>query len=91
LRIVLRRIFGPKREQVTWEWRKLHNEELNDLYCTPNIVLLVWEIGEVCTRCWWGNLRERDHLEGPDVDGRIISRRIIIKWDGGMDWIDLAQ
>jgi hypothetical protein len=30
---VLRRIFGPKREQVTGEWRKLHNEELNDLYC----------------------------------------------------------
>ena len=32
------RIFGPKRDEVTREWRKLHNEELNDLYCTPNIV-----------------------------------------------------
>jgi hypothetical protein len=30
---VLRRVFGPKRDEVTWEWRKLHNEELNDLYC----------------------------------------------------------
>jgi hypothetical protein len=35
---VLRRIFGPKREEVTWEWRKLHNEELNDLYSTSNTV-----------------------------------------------------
>jgi hypothetical protein len=35
--MVLRRIFGPKRDEVTREWRKLHNEELNDLYSSPNI------------------------------------------------------
>jgi hypothetical protein len=35
---VLRRIFGPKRDEVTGEWRKLHNKELNDLYCSPSIV-----------------------------------------------------
>jgi hypothetical protein len=35
---VLRRIFGAKRDEVTREWRKLHNEELNDLYSSPNIV-----------------------------------------------------
>ena len=35
---VLRRVFGPNRDEVTWEWRKLHNEELNDLYSLPNIV-----------------------------------------------------
>ena len=34
---VLRRIFGPKRDEITEEWRKVHNEELNDLYCSPNI------------------------------------------------------
>ena len=38
---VLRRIFGPKRDEVTGEWRKLHNEELNDLYSSPNIVLVI--------------------------------------------------
>ena len=35
---VLRRIFGTKRDEVTGEWRKLHKEELNDLYCSPNII-----------------------------------------------------
>ena len=34
---VLRRIFGPERDELTGEWSKLHNEELNDLYCSPNI------------------------------------------------------
>jgi hypothetical protein len=38
---VLRRIFGPKWDEVTVEWRKLHNEELNDLYSLPNIVRVV--------------------------------------------------
>jgi len=38
---VLTRIFGPKRDEVTGEWRKLHNEELNDLYCSPNIVRVI--------------------------------------------------
>jgi hypothetical protein len=38
---VLRRIFEPKRDEVTGEWRKLHNEELNDLYCSPNIVRVI--------------------------------------------------
>ena len=38
---VLARLFGSKRDEVTGEWRKLHNEELNDLYCSPNIIRLV--------------------------------------------------
>ena len=38
---MLRRVFGHKRDEVTGEWRKLHNEELNDLYSLPNIVRVV--------------------------------------------------
>jgi len=79
---VLKRIFGDRRDKVTGEWRKLHNKELNDLYSSPNIVRVIkpttirWVghvvrmgIGEAYTGCWWGNLRERDHLGDPNVDG----------------------
>jgi hypothetical protein len=38
---VLRRIFGPKRDKVRGEWRKLHNEELHDLCCSPNVVWVI--------------------------------------------------
>ena len=38
---VLRRIFGPKRDEVTRKWRKLHNEELNDLYSSPTIIRVI--------------------------------------------------
>jgi hypothetical protein len=44
----------------------------------------------VYKRFWLGNLGERNHLEDPGVDGRIILRWIFRKWDGGMDWIDLS-
>ena len=39
--MVLRRIFGPRRDEVTGEWKRLHNEELNDLYSSPNIVRVI--------------------------------------------------
>jgi len=48
--------------------------------------------GEAYTGFWWGNLRERDHLEDTYVDGKIILRWVFRKWDvGGKDWIELAQ
>jgi len=45
--------------------------------------------GEVYSEFWWGNLREGDHLEDPDVDGRIILRWIFRMW--GMGWIDVDR
>jgi hypothetical protein len=49
---VLRRIFGPKRDEATGEWRRLHNEEINDLYSSPNII---WVIKLGAMR-WVGNV-----------------------------------
>ena len=52
----------------------------------------VWGREEAYTGFLGGNLKERDHLGDPDVDGRIILRWIFRKWDlGGKDWIELAQ
>ena len=39
--MVFRKIFGPRKDEVTGKWRRLHNEELNDLYCSPNIVRVI--------------------------------------------------
>jgi hypothetical protein len=98
---------GSRRGEVTEECKKLNNEELNDLYCSPNIV---WRIksrrmrwaghvarkgrGEVYTVFLWGNLRERDKLEDPGIDGRIMLRWIFRKWDvgvlTGLSWLRIG-
>jgi hypothetical protein len=93
---VLRRIFGPKRDGLSGEWRRLHNEELNDLYSSPDIIRVIksrrmrWAghvarmgDGRVAYRVWWGDLREGDHLENSGVNGRKILKWIFKKLDGG--------
>jgi len=106
---VLRRIFGPKTDEVTGEWRKLHNEELSDMYSSTNVVRVVnkrrWAGHEarmkrgyiyiyIFIRFWWGNLRERDHLGDPGMDGSIISRWIFRMWHGwawiGLIWLRIG-
>ena len=91
---VLRKTFGPKRDKVTGEWRKPHNEELNYLYSSPNIVRVIksrrmrWT-GYIARmserrgvyRVLVRNLRERDHLEDQGVDVRILLSWSFRKWD----------
>jgi hypothetical protein len=93
---VLRRVFGTRKDEVTGEWRKLHNKELNDLYCSLSIFRVIksrrmrWaghvaRMGrrEAYTGFWWGNLRERDHLGDSGLGGRIILRWIFGNLDVG--------
>jgi len=83
--MVLRRLFGPRRDEVTREWRRLHKENLKDLYSSSNIVLVIksgrmrWvgnvaRMGEerVCIGTSWGSRRERDHWGGVCIEGWII-------------------
>ena len=56
---MLRRIFGPKMDEVTGEWRKLHNEENSYLYCSPNIIRVVQTKNEVVGACGVYRVQER--------------------------------
>jgi hypothetical protein len=84
---VLRRIFGPERDEVTGGWRKLHNEELHSLYCSPSIVRVMkarrmrwaWHVarmGEVrvAYNILVGRPEGRRPLGRPNVDGRTVLR-----------------
>jgi hypothetical protein len=97
------RIFGPNRKEVTGAWRKLHNEELHNLYSSPNIIDQVKEdeMGRACStngekinacRIWVGKPEGKRPLGRPRrrwVDCIKIDFREI-GWEG-VDWIDLAQ
>ena len=95
---------GTERDEVTWEWRKLHNLELYALHCSPNITGVIqsrrmrwaghvaWKgSGDVHAGFWWGNLREREHLKDLGVSGSVILRWTFRKWDGDKNRIDMAQ
>jgi hypothetical protein len=93
------KIFGPKRDEVTGEWRKLHNEELHNLYLSPDIIRQVksrrmrWaghvarmERREKCTRFWWDSPKGNDHWEDQGVGGKMGSEWILVRLAWGM-WI----
>jgi len=102
---VLWRIFGPKRDELTGEWRKLHNEELNDLYSSPIIVQVMksrrmkWT--EYVARM--GENRGAYRVLVGKPEGKRPLGRPRLRWEGnikvdlqelgcgGLDWIELAQ
>jgi hypothetical protein len=96
---VLRGIFGPKGDEVTGEWRKLHNGELHILYSSPDIIRHIksrrmrWAghvarmgEGETCTGFWRESPKEKDHLKDQGVGGRMGSMDLReIGWGCGVD------
>jgi hypothetical protein len=98
---VLRRLFGPKRVEVTGGWRKLHNEELHNV-SSPSIIRMIksrrmrWAgyVARMGRRgihiwYWWERQKERDHYEDKNVDNILMDLREV-EWVG-TDWIELAQ
>jgi hypothetical protein len=93
---VLRRIFGPKRDEVKGEWRRLYNKELYAQYFSPNIICVIksrrlrWAGHVACMgerrgayRALVGKPERRSYLEDPDVDGSIMLKLIFERLDGG--------
>ena len=90
---VLRKIFEPKRGEITGEWTRLYKKGLYDLYSSPRVIKSrkmrragMCHIGTY--RVLVGHLGKRDYLEDLDVDWRIKLKWIFRKWDGkaGLDW-----
>jgi hypothetical protein len=102
---VLRRIFGSKRDEVTGEWRKLHNEELHDLYSSPSIIRII----KSRRMRWAGHVRQREKKRNAyrllvgKPEGKRSLRRPRHRWVdnirmdlgevgwGDVDWIGLAK
>jgi len=100
-----RRIFGPKRDEMTWAWKKLHIEELNDLYCSPNIVRVI----KSKRMRWAGHVARMGERRGlyrilvGKPEGKRPLGRPRCRWEdnikmdlqevecGGLDWIEVAQ
>ena len=92
---LLRRIFGPKRDKASGEWRRLHNEELNDIYCSPNIIRVI-KSGRMR---WARHVTRMEDRRGTyrDLVGRpegkiplgkprrrwMLLKCVFKKWDGG--------
>ena len=81
---VLRRVFGPKRNEITGEWRKLHNEELMDLYSLPSIVRVV----KSRRMRWAGHVV---HMGRPRHRWEDNIKMDLQEVGGGGDWMELAQ
>jgi transcription termination factor 2 len=102
---VLRRTFGPKRDEVIGGWRKLHNEELLNSYCSPSIIIMV----NSRRIRWAGHVARMEETRSPyrmlvgKPEGKRPLERPRRRWEdnirmdvreigwGGMDWTDLAQ
>jgi hypothetical protein len=103
--MALKIIFGPKRDEVLGGWRKLHNEELHNMYCSPCIIRII----KSRSIRWAGNVarmgekRNAYRISVGKPEGKRPLRRYRCRWEdnikidlreiglGGMDWIDLAQ
>jgi len=96
---VLRRMFGPKRDEVTGEWRKVYNEELSDMYSSPNIIWLI----KSRRMSWAGHIARTG--ERKCVYRGLVGKpegRLLFRWEdniemdlqevgcGDMDWIGVA-
>jgi hypothetical protein len=102
---VLRIIFGPERDEVSGDWRKMHNEELHNLYSSPSIIRMIKvkedEMGRACSTHEAKRNAYRILVEKPE--GKRPLERLRYRWKdniktdlrgiggGGMDWTDLAQ